>query len=182
MAYLSHWIEREDPVLWLPEWPDLLPLGFLSIGHSQRDVSRRRESTNGLSCSSASYLYFWGHRPAAPTTKLLYDILNIHRGRDSLVVRVTDSWLASHEFEPSAVEDPPCRGGQCALILSWLKRPSVAVRQTKDSPMFRIPRKNGSATQTGYLSMVETQCRFIHWAPGASAQKPGTQKGPDKLD
>ncbi|GFW38683.1 hypothetical protein TNCV_3880501 [Trichonephila clavipes] len=30
-------------------------------------------------------------------------------GRDSLVVKVTDSGLASHEFEPSATEDPPCR-------------------------------------------------------------------------
>ncbi|GFX30518.1 hypothetical protein TNCV_3461691 [Trichonephila clavipes] len=27
----------------------------------------------------------------------------------SLVIKVTNSWLACHEFEPSATEDPPCR-------------------------------------------------------------------------
>ncbi|GFU77571.1 hypothetical protein TNCV_3499431 [Trichonephila clavipes] len=31
-------------------------------------------------------------------------------GRGSFVVKVTDSWLACHEFEPSTTEDPPCRG------------------------------------------------------------------------
>ncbi|GFW95482.1 uncharacterized protein TNCV_1721841 [Trichonephila clavipes] len=31
-------------------------------------------------------------------------------GRDSLVVKVTDSWSDCHEFEPSTAEDPPCRG------------------------------------------------------------------------
>ncbi|GFX40585.1 hypothetical protein TNCV_2373691 [Trichonephila clavipes] len=30
---------------------------------------------------------------------------------DSLVVKVTDSWPACREFEPSTVEDPPCRTG-----------------------------------------------------------------------
>ncbi|GFV66613.1 hypothetical protein TNCV_1612221 [Trichonephila clavipes] len=28
--------------------------------------------------------------------------------RGSLVVKVTDSWPACHEFEPNTVEDPPC--------------------------------------------------------------------------
>ncbi|GFY20931.1 hypothetical protein TNCV_3989751 [Trichonephila clavipes] len=28
-------------------------------------------------------------------------------GHGSLVVKVMDSWLACHEFEPSAAEDPP---------------------------------------------------------------------------
>ncbi|GFV19142.1 hypothetical protein TNCV_3223601 [Trichonephila clavipes] len=31
-------------------------------------------------------------------------------GCGTLVVKVTDSWPACHEFEPSTVEDPPCRG------------------------------------------------------------------------
>ncbi|GFV82517.1 actin-binding LIM protein 1 [Trichonephila clavipes] len=35
----------------------------------------------------------------------------IQSGRGSLVVKVTDSWLAYHEFEPSTAEDPPCRAG-----------------------------------------------------------------------
>ncbi|GFV19440.1 hypothetical protein TNCV_3663731 [Trichonephila clavipes] len=33
-----------------------------------------------------------------------------HQGRGSLVVQVTDLWLACHEFEPSTAEDPSCRG------------------------------------------------------------------------
>ncbi|GFV62497.1 uncharacterized protein TNCV_630761 [Trichonephila clavipes] len=32
-------------------------------------------------------------------------------GRGSLVAKVMDSWLACHEFELSAFEDPPCREG-----------------------------------------------------------------------
>ncbi|GFV53714.1 hypothetical protein TNCV_2092171 [Trichonephila clavipes] len=31
-------------------------------------------------------------------------------GRRSLEVKVTNSWLACHEFEPSTTEDLPCRG------------------------------------------------------------------------
>ncbi|GFT28348.1 uncharacterized protein TNCV_646521 [Trichonephila clavipes] len=34
-------------------------------------------------------------------------------GRGSLVVKVTDSWLTCHKFEPSAAEDPPCLEGRC---------------------------------------------------------------------
>ncbi|GFU83819.1 hypothetical protein TNCV_1694891 [Trichonephila clavipes] len=30
-------------------------------------------------------------------------------GRGSLMVKVTDLWLTSHEFEPSTAEDPTCR-------------------------------------------------------------------------
>ncbi|GFW83055.1 uncharacterized protein TNCV_4604821 [Trichonephila clavipes] len=33
------------------------------------------------------------------------DIIESHR----LVAKVTDSWTACHEFDPSAAEDPPCR-------------------------------------------------------------------------
>ncbi|GFT31444.1 hypothetical protein TNCV_608641 [Trichonephila clavipes] len=29
-------------------------------------------------------------------------------GRGRLVAKVTDSWSACHDFEPSAAEDPPC--------------------------------------------------------------------------
>ncbi|GFW91767.1 hypothetical protein TNCV_3400271 [Trichonephila clavipes] len=38
-------------------------------------------------------------------------LLQVHCGGiGSLVVKVTDSWLACHEFEPSVTENPPCRG------------------------------------------------------------------------
>ncbi|GFV58746.1 hypothetical protein TNCV_3730841 [Trichonephila clavipes] len=43
-------------------------------------------------------------------SSLYRKIRNKEDGRDSLVVKVTESWLACHEFEPSAAEDPPCRG------------------------------------------------------------------------
>ncbi|GFS84099.1 hypothetical protein TNCV_2364911 [Trichonephila clavipes] len=46
----------------------------------------------------------------------------------SLVVKVTDSWLACLEFEPSTAENPPCRGGRCKSNLPWLKRPPVDVK------------------------------------------------------
>ncbi|GFV32381.1 hypothetical protein TNCV_1676671 [Trichonephila clavipes] len=36
--------------------------------------------------------------------------LRMLRRRSSSVVKVTDSWLACHEFEPSTTDDPPCRG------------------------------------------------------------------------
>ncbi|GFX97209.1 hypothetical protein TNCV_556991 [Trichonephila clavipes] len=32
------------------------------------------------------------------------------RGHGSLKVKVTDSWLACHEFEPSTTENPPYLG------------------------------------------------------------------------
>ncbi|GFX74240.1 hypothetical protein TNCV_2912731 [Trichonephila clavipes] len=47
----------------------------------------------------------------------------MNRGRGSLVVKVTDSLLACHEFEPSAAEDPHSRVNQCTLNLSRLKHP-----------------------------------------------------------
>ncbi|GFS94644.1 hypothetical protein TNCV_3649801 [Trichonephila clavipes] len=40
------------------------------------------------------------------------------------------SWLAYHEFESSAAEDPPCRGDHCTLNLSNLKRPLVGLMWT----------------------------------------------------
>ncbi|GFW78772.1 hypothetical protein TNCV_4261941 [Trichonephila clavipes] len=42
-----------------------------------------------------------------------------------LMVKVMDSWLSCHEFEPSTAEDPPCRGGRCTLNMSKFKRPTV---------------------------------------------------------
>ncbi|GFY17902.1 hypothetical protein TNCV_3383951 [Trichonephila clavipes] len=40
----------------------------------------------------------------------------------NLVVKVTDSLLACHEFEPCTTEDQPCRGGRCTLNTSMLRR------------------------------------------------------------
>ncbi|GFW74316.1 hypothetical protein TNCV_3438691 [Trichonephila clavipes] len=39
-------------------------------------------------------------------------------GLGSPVVKVKDSCPACHEFEPSTVEDTPCRGERCTLNLS----------------------------------------------------------------
>ncbi|GFX84140.1 hypothetical protein TNCV_4859481 [Trichonephila clavipes] len=46
--------------------------------------------------------------------------LMIHRplgyhGRDSLMVKFTESGLACHEFESGPAEDPPYRKGRCTL-------------------------------------------------------------------
>ncbi|GFV18986.1 hypothetical protein TNCV_4758711 [Trichonephila clavipes] len=35
---------------------------------------------------------------------------NKAHGCGILTVKVTDSWPACHEFEPSTAEDPPCKG------------------------------------------------------------------------
>ncbi|GFW07854.1 hypothetical protein TNCV_3919871 [Trichonephila clavipes] len=40
-------------------------------------------------------------------------------------VKITDSWVACHEFEPCNAEDPPCRGGRSTFNLSRIKRPPV---------------------------------------------------------
>ncbi|GFW33326.1 hypothetical protein TNCV_2860031 [Trichonephila clavipes] len=39
-------------------------------------------------------------------------------GWGNLVVKVTDSWVTYHEFEPSTAEDPSCRKGQRVLNTS----------------------------------------------------------------
>ncbi|GFW42640.1 methyltranfer_dom domain-containing protein [Trichonephila clavipes] len=47
-------------------------------------MSSRRSATEDLSCRGAN------------------------EGRGSLVVKITDSWLACNKFEPCAAEEPPC--------------------------------------------------------------------------
>ncbi|GFX17805.1 DUF4817 domain-containing protein [Trichonephila clavipes] len=50
-------------------------------------------------------------------------------GRGSLVMKVTDSWPACREFEPSTAEDSPCRGGRYTLNMSTFECPTVARRR-----------------------------------------------------
>ncbi|GFW19620.1 hypothetical protein TNCV_1605111 [Trichonephila clavipes] len=50
-------------------------------------------------------------------------------GHSSLVIKVTDSWLACHEFELGAAKDPPCRGGGCTSNLPGLKRSPVDAKR-----------------------------------------------------
>ncbi|GFW43792.1 hypothetical protein TNCV_4771411 [Trichonephila clavipes] len=54
-------------------------------------------------------------------------------GLSSLVVNGLDLWLACHEFQSIIDEDPPCRGGQCPLNMSWLKSLPVGVVWKEDS-------------------------------------------------
>ncbi|GFW11556.1 hypothetical protein TNCV_3810751 [Trichonephila clavipes] len=57
-------------------------------------------------------------------------------GRSSLVVKVTDSRPACHEFMPSTAEDPSCRaGGRCMLNLSMLESPPVGVEVGRGVPV-----------------------------------------------
>ncbi|GFV59618.1 hypothetical protein TNCV_228591 [Trichonephila clavipes] len=48
-------------------------------------------------------------------------------GRGSLVLKVTVSWLACHEFESGTAEDSPCKGGRCTFNMPRLKRSPVSV-------------------------------------------------------
>ncbi|GFX97527.1 hypothetical protein TNCV_2840871 [Trichonephila clavipes] len=54
---------------------------------------------------------------------IMWSWFGITRSHGSLVVKVTDSWHACHEFEPRTTEDPPHRRGRCTLNMSRLKRP-----------------------------------------------------------
>ncbi|GFY15248.1 hypothetical protein TNCV_1570591 [Trichonephila clavipes] len=63
-------------------------------------------------------------------------------GRGNLVVKVTDSWLAYHEFESNAGDDPPCRKGHCALNLSRFKRPPFGVVLNRSSVIPGLDRYN----------------------------------------
>ncbi|GFT19469.1 hypothetical protein TNCV_2533741 [Trichonephila clavipes] len=47
-------------------------------------------------------------------------------GDDSVVIKLADSWPASHKH--STAEDPPCRGGRSTLNMPKLKRPLVGVK------------------------------------------------------
>ncbi|GFU66687.1 hypothetical protein TNCV_3111711 [Trichonephila clavipes] len=63
-------------------------------------------------------------------------------GHGSPVIRVMDSWLACHDFEPSTAEDPPCRGCRCMLNMSRLKYSPIGVvwkrwRRTLDGESLR---------------------------------------------
>ncbi|GFV53139.1 hypothetical protein TNCV_4954251 [Trichonephila clavipes] len=57
----------------------------------------------------------------------ILSIEKVYIGRGSLVVQVTVSRPACHEFEPSTAEDPPYRKGRCTLNMSRLKRPPVGM-------------------------------------------------------
>ncbi|GFY32583.1 uncharacterized protein TNCV_673381 [Trichonephila clavipes] len=46
----------------------------------------------------------------SPEISTLKTSFKCSSGRGSLVVKVTDLWLACHEFEPSTTEDLPYRG------------------------------------------------------------------------
>ncbi|GFT95973.1 endonuclease-reverse transcriptase [Trichonephila clavipes] len=41
----------------------------------------------------------------------------VPRGRSSLVVMITDSWMACHEFDSRATEDLPCRRADASSLL-----------------------------------------------------------------
>ncbi|GFX78446.1 hypothetical protein TNCV_1295121 [Trichonephila clavipes] len=67
--------------------------------------------------------------------------------RGSLVVKVKESWLVCHEFEPSDAEDPPCRGDPYPLDLKFKVLPLVGcgtcdalhLRVEIDDPASEVP-------------------------------------------
>ncbi|GFT30439.1 hypothetical protein TNCV_2377281 [Trichonephila clavipes] len=62
-----------------------------------------------------------------PFVRSLYAIPSPLGGCDSLMDKVTDSWLTCHEFEPGTVEDSPFRGGRSTLNMWRLKRSPVGM-------------------------------------------------------
>ncbi|GFV73425.1 hypothetical protein TNCV_3389411 [Trichonephila clavipes] len=66
---------------------------------------------------------------AIAQTQIAFEFIKCFPGIPSacgnLVVKITSSWPACHEFEPSTAEDPQWR--RCTLNLSRLKRPPVGI-------------------------------------------------------
>ncbi|GFW42508.1 hypothetical protein TNCV_4257031 [Trichonephila clavipes] len=52
------------------------------------------------------------HEFEADVNSLVYKVHVPMRSYGSLMVKVTDSWPACHEFEPRTAVVPPCRDGQ----------------------------------------------------------------------
>ncbi|GFX19847.1 hypothetical protein TNCV_1434081 [Trichonephila clavipes] len=100
-----------------------------SMGHTQQVCVRivlLPPQTSGNSFSG-DLLSLRQQETDLPPAELYVPIWCDFCGRSIPVVKVTDSCLASHEFEPSSSEAPLCRGGRCALNMLRLKRPPVGV-------------------------------------------------------
>ncbi|GFT61998.1 hypothetical protein TNCV_3811741 [Trichonephila clavipes] len=77
-----------------------------------------------------------------PTTVIPFELLT-RGGRVGLVVKMTDSWPACHEFEPNTAEDLPFREDQCTLNLTRLKRSPIGMvwklGEGRRQPWYRPP-------------------------------------------
>ncbi|GFV89268.1 hypothetical protein TNCV_286011 [Trichonephila clavipes] len=81
------------------------------------------------------------------------------------MVKVTVSWQGvMRSLEPCTSEDPPCRGGQCTLNISWLKRPPVGV--VRNRPCFR------RVVRSSIGSSKESLCRELMHFKTYEAQTP----------
>ncbi|GFV53876.1 transposable element Tcb1 transposase [Trichonephila clavipes] len=55
-------------------------------------------------------------------------------GPGTLVAKIKDTWLACHEFESSATENPPCGKGQCSKVLPLVCRRNGGDRVRSTTP------------------------------------------------
>ncbi|GFV68162.1 hypothetical protein TNCV_1874441 [Trichonephila clavipes] len=72
----------------------------LSIYGVSRSLTQRRDFSE----------FFKSSCYTLPSTWEGSTIRKVVSGHGNLVVKVTDSWPACHEFEPSTTKDSPCRG------------------------------------------------------------------------
>ncbi|GFV57854.1 hypothetical protein TNCV_3072322 [Trichonephila clavipes] len=79
----------------------------------------------------------------------------------NLVVKITDSWLECHEFEPNTAEDPPT---------PRLANRAIEIPQTKLRQIYVIPKVSGVFSQEGRNQLEELprinplyQKPKIHW-------------------
>ncbi|GFX77562.1 hypothetical protein TNCV_4026121 [Trichonephila clavipes] len=80
----------------------------------------------------------------------------------SLVVKVTDSWLACHEFEPSIAEYAPYSVDRCTFNMSRLKCPPTGMRYYGLSALSRV-RQNPNHTKTAKELLENKDIQRMGW-------------------
>ncbi|GFT58509.1 transposable element Tcb2 transposase [Trichonephila clavipes] len=106
---VDDYLESEGIVrmAWPAYSPDLNPIENLwdALG---RAVSSRFPPPATLIELETALQEKWRLLNSALVDHLIESMLS---GSGCLMVKVTDSWLECHDFEPSTAEDPPCRSG-----------------------------------------------------------------------
>ncbi|GFV47109.1 uncharacterized protein TNCV_198041 [Trichonephila clavipes] len=127
-------ISRFGPVNWPPRSCDLTPLDYFlwgyvkslvyadkpqTLDHLEDNIRRviadiRPQMLEKVIENSTSRLDSIRASRGSPMPEIIFKIYvqgvaEFNCGRDSLVIKVTDSWPVYRDFEPSTAEDPTCR-------------------------------------------------------------------------
>ncbi|GFY32125.1 hypothetical protein TNCV_2622621 [Trichonephila clavipes] len=84
----------------------LIDPGLMPVAHETLIPASLIVSRHGFEKNNGTENELFVHSPRRP----------ILTGRDSLVVKVTASWLACHEFQHGTPEGPPCRSACCVEV------------------------------------------------------------------